>query len=150
LIKNPNNTVKNCNRIDKYNHHPIRQCNQAKFSQLDFYVGGVCAHGSWVWRCGIGFATDAIGRRIAGLLVASDWAAFVNTHQNKPQYKQSITQILPCHMTHKHCHYECIGFATDAIGRRIAGLLVASDWAAFVVFFIAEFVKIKTYTHHNY
>jgi hypothetical protein len=40
------------------------------FSQLDFYVGGVCAHGSWVWRCGIGFATDAIGRRIAGLLVA--------------------------------------------------------------------------------
>jgi hypothetical protein len=45
--------------------------------QLDFYVGGVCAHGSWVWRCGLGFATDAIGRRIAGLLVASDWAAFV-------------------------------------------------------------------------
>jgi hypothetical protein len=36
-----------------------------------------------------------------------------------------------------------LGFATDAIGRRIAGLLVASDWAAFVVFFIAEFVKIN-------
>jgi hypothetical protein len=39
LIKNPNNTVKNCNRIDKYNHHPIRQCNQAKHVQIFILFG---------------------------------------------------------------------------------------------------------------
>ncbi|SEH98609.1 hypothetical protein BAZSYMA_ACONTIG57715_2 [Bathymodiolus azoricus thioautotrophic gill symbiont] len=31
LIKNPNNAVKNCNRINKHDHHSIRQCNQAKY-----------------------------------------------------------------------------------------------------------------------